>query len=146
MRPNLGGLGLPDALGTNCFAGSGTRWKTRMFGLGGIPEDPATGSAAGPLAVHLARHGKIGWGEEIEISQGAEIGRLSTLHARADGSAEQVERVEGRRCGSDDSRQRELETGRLDLGVARPEHDLVLEIDLVDAVDRPNKRSHHRLR
>jgi trans-2,3-dihydro-3-hydroxyanthranilate isomerase len=48
LRPNLGPLGLPEALGVNCFAGSGTRWKTRMFGLGGIPEDPATGSAAGP--------------------------------------------------------------------------------------------------
>jgi len=85
---------LPEALGTNCFAGSGKRWKTRMFGLGGIAEDPATGSAAGPLAVHLARHGKIAWGDEIEISQGAEIGRPSTLYARADGSAEQIERVE----------------------------------------------------
>jgi trans-2,3-dihydro-3-hydroxyanthranilate isomerase len=94
LRPNLGGLGLPDALGTNCFAGSGTRWKTRMFGLGGIPEDPATGSAAGPLAVHLARHGRIAWGDEIEISQGAEIGRPSTLYARGQGSDEQIERVE----------------------------------------------------
>ena len=94
LRPNLGPLGLPEALGVNCFAGWGSHWKTRMFGLGGIPEDPATGSAAGPLAVHLARHGKIAFGEEIEISQGAEIGRPSTLHARADGSAEQIERVE----------------------------------------------------
>jgi trans-2,3-dihydro-3-hydroxyanthranilate isomerase len=94
LRPNLSALGLPAALGTNCFAGSGTRWKTRMFGLGGIPEDPATGSAAGPLAVHLARHGEIAWGEEIEISQGAEIGRPSTLYARADGSADRIERVE----------------------------------------------------
>ena len=94
LRPNLGGLGLPAALGTNCFAASGSRWKTRMFGLGGIPEDPATGSAAGPLAVHLARHGKIEWGDEIQISQGAEIGRPSTLYARADGSAEQIQRVE----------------------------------------------------
>jgi trans-2,3-dihydro-3-hydroxyanthranilate isomerase len=85
---------LPEALGTNCFAGSGKRWSTRMFGLGGIDEDPATGSAAGPLAVHLARHGRIGFGEEIEISQGTEIGRPSTLYARADGSAEQVDRVE----------------------------------------------------
>ena len=57
-------------------------------------EDPATGSAAGPLAVHLARHGQISFGEEIEISQGAEVGRPSTLFARADGSAEQLERVE----------------------------------------------------
>ena len=94
LRPNLSQADLPEALGTNCFAGSGKRWKTRMFGLGGIAEDPATGSAAGPLAVHLARHGKIAWGEEVEISQGAEIGRPSTLYARAEGSAEQVESVE----------------------------------------------------
>src|SRR2546421_2602648 len=84
LRPNLGPLGLPEALGVNCFAGSGSRWKTRMFGLGGIPEDPATGSAAGPLVVHLARHGKIGFGEQIEISQGGEIGRSSTLYARVE--------------------------------------------------------------
>jgi trans-2,3-dihydro-3-hydroxyanthranilate isomerase len=94
LGPNLSGLDLPPALGTNCFAGSGSRWKTRMFGLGGIPEDPATGSAAGPLAVHLARHGKVAWGEEIEISQGAEIGRPSTLYACAEGSGDAIERVE----------------------------------------------------
>ncbi|HKD34941.1 MAG TPA: PhzF family phenazine biosynthesis protein [Gaiellaceae bacterium] len=94
LRTNLRGVGLPAALGTNCFAGSGSRWKTRMFGLGGIDEDPATGSAAGPLAVHLARHGRIAWGEEIEISQGTEIERPSTLYARAEGSADRIERVE----------------------------------------------------
>jgi trans-2,3-dihydro-3-hydroxyanthranilate isomerase len=44
--------------------------------------------------VHLARHGRIAFGEEIEISQGAEVGRPSTLYARADGSADQLERVE----------------------------------------------------
>ena len=86
---------LPAVLGINCFAGSGSRWKTRMFAPGnGVPEDPATGSAAGPLAVHLARHGRIEFGDEIEISQGAEIGRPSTLFARVEGSSEQVEKVE----------------------------------------------------
>jgi trans-2,3-dihydro-3-hydroxyanthranilate isomerase len=96
LRPDLGALGeLPAVLGINCFAGSGTRWKTRMFALGGgVAEDPATGSAAGPLALHLARHGRIGFGEEIEISQGVELRRPSTLYARVEGSAEQVERVE----------------------------------------------------
>jgi trans-2,3-dihydro-3-hydroxyanthranilate isomerase len=79
----------------NCTAGSGARWKTRMFAPGdGVPEDPATGSAAGPLAVHLARHGRIGFGDEIVVTQGVEIGRPSTLHARVDGSPERVERVE----------------------------------------------------
>jgi trans-2,3-dihydro-3-hydroxyanthranilate isomerase len=96
LRPDLGALAdAPAVLGINCFAGSGTRWKTRMFSpSGGFMEDPATGSAAGPLAVHLARHGRIGFGEEIEISQGAEVARPSTLYARADGSAEQLEAVE----------------------------------------------------
>lgn len=81
--------------GVSCFAGAGDRWKVRMFAPGaGVPEDPATGSAAGPLAVHLARHGRVGWGEEIRISQGAEIGRPSTLYAQAHGSADAIERVE----------------------------------------------------
>jgi trans-2,3-dihydro-3-hydroxyanthranilate isomerase len=96
LKPDLGSLAeLPAVLGINCFAGAGSRWKTRMFAPGdGVPEDPATGSAAGPLALHLARHGRIEFGDQIEISQGAEIGRPSTLHARVDGSAERVERVE----------------------------------------------------
>ena len=95
LRPDLGRLDLPPDLGINCFAGSGKRWKTRMFAPGGgIAEDPATGSAAGPLALHLARHDRIRFGDEIEISQGVEIDRPSTLFARAEGTAENVERVE----------------------------------------------------
>jgi trans-2,3-dihydro-3-hydroxyanthranilate isomerase len=96
LKPDLARLAeLPAVLGINTFAGSGSRWKTRMFAPGdGVPEDPATGSAAGPLALHLARHGRIDFGDEIEISQGAEIGRPSRLYARAEGSAERVENVE----------------------------------------------------
>jgi trans-2,3-dihydro-3-hydroxyanthranilate isomerase len=95
VRPDFAALlDLPGALGFNCFAGDGSRWKTRMFAPGGgVAEDPATGSAAGPLAVHLARHGRTSFGDEIQISQGAEIGRPSTLHARVDGSDEKLERV-----------------------------------------------------
>jgi trans-2,3-dihydro-3-hydroxyanthranilate isomerase len=96
LEPNLHALAhLPDVLGINCFAGEGTRWKTRMFAPGGgVPEDPATGSAAGPLACHLARHGRIAFGDEIEISQGAEIKRPSKLYARVEGSPGQISRVE----------------------------------------------------
>jgi trans-2,3-dihydro-3-hydroxyanthranilate isomerase len=94
LRPDPGALRALGELGVSCFAGSGLRWKTRMFAPGlGVPEDPATGSAAGPLAVHLARYGQIAFGQEIEIRQGAEIGRPSVLHARADGSAERIDRV-----------------------------------------------------
>lgn len=80
--------------GVSCFAGGAGRFKTRMFAPGlGVNEDPATGSAAGPLAVHCARHGASSFGQQIEIRQGAEIGRPSLLRARADGSAEAVEAV-----------------------------------------------------
>ena len=72
-------------VGINCFAGEGGRWKTRMFGPGlGVAEDPATGSAAGPLALHLVRHGLVEAGRQIEIRQGEEVGRPSTLYATAD--------------------------------------------------------------
>jgi len=96
LRPDLNRLAEQSvALCFNCFAGEGARWKTRMFAPGGgVAEDPATGSAAGPLALHLARHGRIGFGDEIEISQGVEIGRPSTLFARVEGSADDVQRVE----------------------------------------------------
>jgi trans-2,3-dihydro-3-hydroxyanthranilate isomerase len=94
LRPDVGALALLGELGVSCFAASGTRVKTRMFGPGlGVAEDPATGSAAGPLAVHLARHGRIGFGERIEIRQGAEVGRPSILQAVADGSGQRVDRV-----------------------------------------------------
>ena len=86
LDPDLAALAGHDRLGTNCFAGAGTRWKTRMFSPSlGVAEDPATGSAAGPLAVHLGRHGVVPFGTAIEIHQGAEIGRPSVLHARAHG-------------------------------------------------------------
>jgi trans-2,3-dihydro-3-hydroxyanthranilate isomerase len=96
LRPDLGRLVDRAALVcANCFAGNGSRWKTRMFApASGVAEDPATGSAAGPLALHLARHGRIAFGDEIEISQGAEAGRPSTLFARVEGSADDVQRIE----------------------------------------------------
>jgi len=95
LEPDLGALGGLGEIGVSCFAGDGASFKSRMFAPGlGVAEDPATGSAAGPLAVHLARHGRIAWGQEIEIEQGAELRRPSLLRARAFGSGAQLERVE----------------------------------------------------
>jgi trans-2,3-dihydro-3-hydroxyanthranilate isomerase len=96
LSPDLSALArlAPDH-GVNCFAGHGRRWKTRCFVPGhGVAEDPATGSAAGPLAVHLCRHGRAEYGEELEIAQGGEIGRPSQLHARALGGHERLSAVE----------------------------------------------------
>ncbi len=108
LTPDLGRIAREFAdYGVNCFAAAGLddmvaggevrrrRWKTRMFAPGhGVPEDPATGSAAGPLGVHLVRHGRLASGEEIVISQGAEVRRPSSLHARVTANAGRIERVE----------------------------------------------------
>jgi trans-2,3-dihydro-3-hydroxyanthranilate isomerase len=95
LSPDFAALARLTHAGVNCFSRSGARWKTRMFApSSGVAEDPATGSAAGPLAIHLARHGRIRFGDEIEIEQGAELGRPSRLHARVEGSSERIERVE----------------------------------------------------
>ena len=95
LDPDLGALAALGELGASCFAVSGAHALTRMFAPAmGVPEDPATGSAAGPLAVHLARHGVIAFGEELEIRQGEQIGRPSRLLARVTGSRERIERVE----------------------------------------------------
>lgn len=94
LRPDLTALASLGAM-LNCFAGDGTEWKTRMFAPDdGVAEDAATGSAAGPLVCHLCRHGIVDWGTQIEISQGAELGRPSTLYATAQGQDGVIERVE----------------------------------------------------
>ena len=91
LRPDFGALLDLSPYGTCCFAGDGEGWKARVFvPAHGVGEDAATGSAAGPLALHLARHGRIGLGDEIVIRQGVEIGRPSTLHAVAR-SPEEIE-------------------------------------------------------
>ncbi len=94
LAPDFAALQRVTSAGTVCFAADGGRWKVRMFAPAhGVPEDPATGSAAGPLAVHLARHGRVAFGEEIEILQGVELGRPSRLYAQADGSPDRIQRV-----------------------------------------------------
>jgi trans-2,3-dihydro-3-hydroxyanthranilate isomerase len=95
LEPDLARLNKLGVFGFSTFAGEGTKWKTRMFGPGvGVAEDPATGSAAGPLGVHLLRNGLIESGEEIELTQGVEIQRPSALYVRIAGTPDQIESVE----------------------------------------------------
>ncbi|MFT7840516.1 PhzF family phenazine biosynthesis isomerase [Saccharothrix sp. BKS2] len=87
---------LPD-MAAHCFAPSGVGWGNRMFSPAyGVVEDAATGSVAGPLAIHLALHGLAAFGEEVTIFQGVEMGRPSTMRARVTGSAARIDRVEVR--------------------------------------------------
>jgi trans-2,3-dihydro-3-hydroxyanthranilate isomerase len=67
----------------------------RKLGVDGR-EDPATGSAAGPLGCYLFRYGVVG-GKEIEhllIRQGVQMGRPSWLHVRIDVIGEEITSVQ----------------------------------------------------
>jgi trans-2,3-dihydro-3-hydroxyanthranilate isomerase len=53
----------------------------RMFDPGaGIGEDPATGSAAGPLGAYLAQRAAAGMPGRVTVAQGEQVGRPSFLH------------------------------------------------------------------
>lgn len=83
----------PD-MATNCYAGSRTSWRNRMFSPAyGVKEDAATGSAAGPIAIHLARHGRIEFGQWVDIHQGVEMGRSALMRASAEGAGDRITSV-----------------------------------------------------
>ena len=50
----------------------------------GIAEDPATGTAAGPLAAYLVHHGATS-GPGVIVDQGLETGRPSRLEIQVTG-------------------------------------------------------------
>ncbi len=60
------------------------RVYARMFAphTSGIPEDPATGSASGPLGAYLVQHGLVTPDETVRIvsEQGTKMGRQSFIH------------------------------------------------------------------
>lgn len=65
------------------IAGGRAEARARGFArIAAIGEDPATGSAAGPLCAYLERRAGC---RAIEVSQGSELGRPSTLRAEIDG-------------------------------------------------------------
>lgn len=69
---------------------------SRMIGPGlGISEDPATGSAAGPLGSYLLRHRVVSPGQVRTILnlQGFAMGRPSRIHISIDGTPDDVTRV-----------------------------------------------------
>jgi trans-2,3-dihydro-3-hydroxyanthranilate isomerase len=88
VRELLATLGESGTLGVFIFAmdprsGQG-RIYSRMFPFAGVPEDPATGSASGPLGAYLVRHRLVpGEGPLSLVSeQGTKMGRQSFVHIR----------------------------------------------------------------
>jgi len=90
----LGASGAPSSL--YCFARGtrdpGNHFSVRLFApASGVPEDPATGSAAGWLGAYLVRHRVLGDGPiDVRLEQGHAIARPSLLHVRADKDGSQV--------------------------------------------------------
>lgn len=68
----------------------------RMFAPDyGIIEDPATGSAAGPVGCYLVHHGVVTGdaAQRIQISQGVAMGRPSRIHVSVEGPPTEITNV-----------------------------------------------------
>lgn len=77
------------------FTGQNDPWieARGLFPFAGIPEDPATGSAAGPLAAYMTREGALPPGESRVVLQGRQIGRSSQLTVVTVGTPDAIEDV-----------------------------------------------------
>jgi trans-2,3-dihydro-3-hydroxyanthranilate isomerase len=72
--------------------------RARMFApTQGIAEDPATGSAAGPLGAYALAHGLVAPGGDgvarLLCTQGVELGRPSELHVEIEGRGREITAV-----------------------------------------------------
>ncbi len=80
----LRALDLGTGLSVTSWDGAAAHSRVFVPGVG-VPEDPATGSAAVGLAVHLAAAGLLPDGATaFEVAQGAECGRPSCLRVHVD--------------------------------------------------------------
>ena len=90
------GLEMPIYLFALSPGGSEQTVYSRMFAPEfGIVEDPATGSACGPLGCYLVEHGLVtGDAAQRMVSlQGVAMGRASRIHVAIDGGAGAITRV-----------------------------------------------------
>lgn len=89
LAPQLSLLGQTTEAVVYAFAFDGKLCRARCFAPAkGVSEDPATGSAVGPLALHLRRAGRFAPDAVLRVEQGIELGRPSTLYARIGDGAE----------------------------------------------------------
>lgn len=82
------GEGQPESMCVFVFSQTAEGAYSRMFAPDyGIPEDPATGSSTGPLALFMMRHGLVSSadGTRFVSEQGCKMGRRSILHVHVFG-------------------------------------------------------------
>jgi trans-2,3-dihydro-3-hydroxyanthranilate isomerase len=83
LQPDLSALARLPVDTIDVFSCDGVSAKLRVFAPAhGVPEDPATGSAAAPLLCHLLKHAGFAAHETLTISQGAELRRPARLQVR----------------------------------------------------------------
>lgn len=72
-----------------------TAYSRMMAPTFGIAEDPATGSASGPLGCYLLRHGVVSpeQARALISHQGVKMGRPSRIHISIDGEPQSIRRV-----------------------------------------------------
>jgi trans-2,3-dihydro-3-hydroxyanthranilate isomerase len=88
-------LGWNEINGIYFFAQTDDGAYARMFApMSGIAEDPATGSATGPLYAYLARCGALARKERFVNEQGVAMGRPSTLYVRVRWDGDTPDRIE----------------------------------------------------
>jgi trans-2,3-dihydro-3-hydroxyanthranilate isomerase len=84
LTPDLRAVAQLTTAGVLVFAQEGDTCHARYFApAAGISEDPATGSAAGPLAALLVQKGRHSSGANLTIHQGVTMNRPSLLLAEA---------------------------------------------------------------
>lgn len=94
LQPDYSKLARLTDGGVYAFAWEAETAHARYFAPGsGILEDPATGSAAGPLAAHLVREGRVPSGTQIVVRQGETMARPSLLLVSARAENGQIKEV-----------------------------------------------------
>lgn len=103
LESTLGGVVPPEVfVFTREVEHSGSTVHSRMFAPTlGVPEDPATGGASGPLGCYLVRYGLVACDTSAEMvsEQGLEMGRPSFIKIRIERDGERFTAVKvGGQC------------------------------------------------
>jgi trans-2,3-dihydro-3-hydroxyanthranilate isomerase len=94
LTPDYAALAQFGPVGIVVFVAEGPSVRARVFVPGaGVPEDPATGSAVAPIALHLYHHAPSPIGSTITIHQGVELARPSELLAKLQFEANDLARI-----------------------------------------------------
>jgi trans-2,3-dihydro-3-hydroxyanthranilate isomerase len=94
IRMNI--VELAQLVGKNCglaycfTVGSNSSVYTRGMMPWELYEDAATGSAAGSLGAYLVKHGKLGAGHTLHVTQGVEMGRPSQIEVEVSQSGKKL--------------------------------------------------------